>query len=424
MRPAASADAVVIGGGILGCCAAYHLQKAGAGRVVLVERAPEVASQTTRAGAGFVSTWSAGSPEAPDLEVGMERYALRFYRELGGAQDIGLRDGVGIAFVAHDARTAEAQGEHHGLLASRSPDEGVELLDADGLLEKAPVLEGSSVLSGLFWPKAVRVDAPRAARAVAREFEAAGGRVLAGTGVTGIEVAGGGVEAVRTTEGRLLTEKVVNAAGAWLNEVSAMVGVRVPLVALPASRFVTHPIEGATPDLPLLMFVDHHNMYVREEEGGLLIGTEDIVFNPPDLMRRMAYGLGLADALEGSPDQHAAAGVPSDLASLPGAVHFYHEALARELASTVPALRGFRVRHVRNGMTARTPDLLHLLGQAQSPRGFYVVGADNECGVTHGPALGRMAAELVLEGATSADASKYRLDRWATRASSPALAGG
>lgn len=64
-----TADVVVIGGGVFGCCAAYHLAKAGAGRVVPVERAPGLAMQTSSAGAGFVNLWSAGWDA---LEVGLE----------------------------------------------------------------------------------------------------------------------------------------------------------------------------------------------------------------------------------------------------------------------------------------------------------------------------------------------------------------
>ena len=57
-RLPASADAVVIGGGIIGCSVAYHLRRRGVERIVLLERTPELGLQTSRAGAGFVSLWA------------------------------------------------------------------------------------------------------------------------------------------------------------------------------------------------------------------------------------------------------------------------------------------------------------------------------------------------------------------------------
>ena len=52
------------------------------------------------------------------------------------------------------------------------------------------------------------------------------------------------------------------------------------------------------------------------------------------------------------------------------------------------------------------------LGRAAGVGGFYILGADCEIGVTHGPGLGRHMAELVVQGQTSVDLSEYRLDRW------------
>ena len=63
-----TADIVVIGGGVFGCSAALHLAQAGVGRVMLIERASSIARQTTYAGAGFVSLWSAGGAQ-PEFEI-------------------------------------------------------------------------------------------------------------------------------------------------------------------------------------------------------------------------------------------------------------------------------------------------------------------------------------------------------------------
>jgi len=76
-----------------------------------------------------------------------------------------------------------------------------------------------------------------------------------------------------------------------------------------------------------------------------------------------------------------------------------------------PALGRLNLKEVRNGIPTRTSDLRHLLGQAAGVGGFYILGADCEIGVTHGPGLGRHMAELVVQGQSSVDLSEYRLDR-------------
>lgn len=86
----------------------------------------------------------------------------------------------------------------------------------------------------------------------------------------------------------------------------------------------------------------------------------------------------------------------------------------REFAAAWPPLAGARVAGRRIGLPTYTPDGRHLLGVLDGVQGFYVVGGDNEAGISHGPGLGRMVAELVTTGASSLDHSPYRLGRFAT----------
>src|SRR4028119_491157 len=102
------AEVVVIGGGIFGCCAAYHLLQAGVKDIILVERAPAVASQTTWAGAGFIGLWSAGGGQSWSVELDMERYALQFYQSLGEQYDIGLKRS-GMAWITSTLAGAKEQ---------------------------------------------------------------------------------------------------------------------------------------------------------------------------------------------------------------------------------------------------------------------------------------------------------------------------
>jgi len=397
-----TADVVVIGGGVLGCSVAYHLRLVGAGRVLLLERDQELATQTTSAGAGFVALWTAAAEEC-EPELGLERYALEFYRALGRKHAIDLKS-VGMIWLATIPAGAAGLERAHARARQRVSSDEVALLAPEQLRALVPIIASERITAALHWPTAIRVSAPLATKAIGRELIELGVNVRTGTLVTGIEQSEGHVTAVQTSQGVIATRTIVNAAGAWLPEIARMAGTHIPLLPLQASRFVTKPLAELPADMPLLMFTDYHGLYLREEQGGLLIGSEEIVAHPPSLMRALSRGLRFTRA--------DSANVPADVHGLPDTTHRYHLTLARELATAVPALGSCVVKEVRNGIPTRTPDLRHVLGQAPGVGGCYFLGADCEIGVTHGPGLGRGLAELVVQGRTSADLSAYRPDRW------------
>ncbi len=390
------ADVVVIGGGIIGCSAAYHLARMGAGRVVLLERAAGLGLQTSGSGAGFVSLWASEVERPWDaLELGLERYGLTFYRELGAVHDIGLKE-VGMARIALGTEEARRQHEQYeGGRARLAPGE-LELLSPREVAEVTRgAVEPARVSSALYWPDALRVNTSLTVDALGRELEALGVSVRTGTAVTGIGTDGGRVTGVETTRGRISTPVVVVAAGAWLGELAAMVGAALSFNPLIAVRFTTEPVPGLPAAMPMLIFADYYDMWVREEGGGLLAGTyyEDAV----RARRRPSDPL------------------PSDITELPTDLGPYAHDLALGLAPALPAFAGTRLKTVRAGLPAYTTDGRHLLGPVDGVSGLYVVGGDNEAGISHGPGLGRLAAELVVAGKASQDISAFAPGRFAAR---------
>src|SRR4051794_30289200 len=93
------AEAVVIGGGILGACTALHLSERGMSDVVLLERAQSLGQETTNAGAGFVGYW------AGELEAELAEYGMAFYNRVqdDAGRDIGVRR-TGLLFPAISER--------------------------------------------------------------------------------------------------------------------------------------------------------------------------------------------------------------------------------------------------------------------------------------------------------------------------------
>jgi sarcosine oxidase subunit beta len=71
------------------------------------------------------------------------------------------------------------------------------------------------------------------------------------------------------------------------------------------------------------------------------------------------------------------------------------------------------VQERASGLPTWTPDGRHILGIAPEIEGYVVLAGGNECCVTHGPGLARIAADLVTAGRTDTDISAYRVDRFA-----------
>jgi glycine/D-amino acid oxidase-like deaminating enzyme len=374
----------------MGCSAAYQLKQAGAGRVILLERHSALGTQTSWAGAGFVSLWALGAPLLTTPDLDMQRYAISFYRCLSADHDIGFKPVgfLGIAVTDEGAQRLRERYDRACLVAA--PGE-IDWLGATEMAEAAPIVTRSRIRSGLFIRPAVRVEAERATRAVGREAAASGVVIHTGVAVTAIETVAARVVGVRTSRGVIQAGAVVAAAGPWLHHIGQLVGVSLPAIPKVLPRIVSAPHADVSPDLPLMIFEDYRGLWVREAVGGLLVGL------PGSELRGKRW--------VPATDPPWADGAESPLTD-------EVEEAARAFAPTLPVLGCARIVDRRSGIPTYTPDGRHLLGAVPGVDGLYVIGGDNEVGITHGPGLGKMVAELIMTGATSWDCSGYRLDRF------------
>jgi glycine/D-amino acid oxidase-like deaminating enzyme len=376
---------VVIGGGILGATAALHLAEAGAGDVVLLEREPALGTQTTAAGAGFVGYW------AGELEAELAEYGMRFYTGLAdrAGTDAGVRR-VGLLFPALSEPGVEMLRQEYERELEFAPD--VAIIDTAEAVRMAPILDAEAIFGALHQPDGHRVDTVRVMAVLAGEIARAGVDVRTGVAAEEALVTGGRVTGVRTSAGDIPAGAVVNAAGASARAVGARNGVDIAAVPLLESRFTTEPVPGVGPDLPMMLFFERDLLYLREQAGGLLVGAIEHAIGPRSRVDLAA---------------------PPRTADLSDHAAIEHEQLARELADVIPALATAPVRERASGLPTWTPDGRHILGFAPEIEGYVVLAGCNECCVTHGPGLARIAAELVTTGRTDTDISAYRVDRFA-----------
>jgi sarcosine oxidase subunit beta len=380
------ADAVVIGGGILGACTALHLRERGVRDVVLLERSHALGQETTNAGAGFVGYW------AGELEAKLAAYGMQFYNRVQAeaGRDIGVRR-TGLLFpaISETGRTMLQQEYEREL--GFAPE--VELLDADETCRRAPILARAAIYGGLYQPAAHQVDTRRVMIALAEQLASAGVDVRCDTPAKSVGVIGGRVTSVHTGDGEVPAEVVVNAAGAAAEMLARRNGLRLGAVPLLESRFVTEPLPGVVDALPMLLFFERDLLYARPQNGGLLIGA-------------IERSIGAHDRVPLDEPPPRGADLPLDAMT-------DHERLARSCADLIPALADFQVADRASGLPAWTPDGRHILGEAPGIEGYFVAAGDNESCVTHGPGLARLLADLIVDGSTGADISPYRVGRFA-----------
>jgi glycine/D-amino acid oxidase-like deaminating enzyme len=193
--------------------------------------------------------------------------------------------------------------------------------------------------------------------------------------------AGGQVVGVKTDKGEFRAPATVIAAGAWSRRLVESVGAKCPTQAKGDTRYTTAPL-GITPSLPVLLYNDVAIFYIRHERDGLLIGGEDKLvdsLNPP-----------------------LAVNIPKD-----GAYR-----VREQVEPAMPVLKHAEVDVVTSAVASYTRDEHFILDAVPGAKGLYVMTACQEAGITHGPALGKMMTDLILNGHTQVDRSTFRLTRF------------
>jgi glycine/D-amino acid oxidase-like deaminating enzyme len=381
-------DAIVVGGGILGCCAGLQLRRAGL-EVVICER-DGVGAATSSAGAGFVGAWAAGwIPTFGAEELELERFGLAFYDELARAgHELGYRQNGNLYAAASDEAWA-AFVEPIAANTDAVPDVR-RLTAAEAEAATAGVLAADAIVGAALHPSGAQVSAPRAAHAVAAEYLDEGGMLETRLPVRSLLVRGGRVAGVETTRETIEAPVVVLAAGAWSNQLLREHGVWLPCVPLVASRVVTEPL-GLPPTIPTIMMRDRR-IYAREEEGGLLWGTG---FEAPP---RFAFA-------DNDPPERF------DSLSLDG--FFEMRRVADDAVDAIPLLNVARSAAVSFGAPTYTADNRPLLGPVPALEGLLALVGCNEAGITHGPGFGKLIAELVVDGhARLCEVDAFRVDRF------------
>lgn len=264
-------DVVVVGGGVVGSSIAYHLKLADpSSSVCVLERDPTYAKASTPLSAGSIRQQFSISG---NIEMSLSSIEfLRQSKELlkispddDCAPDIQLVEG-GYLFLSATDDGAATLKENHALQSRLGAD--VALLNKTQLSERFPWLNTEDIILGCYgqsgegWfdPWALLTGLRRKAISMGVEYVAAE--------CTGVEVSGNTVKSVRADNGQVLgCGSVVNAAGAWANEICLLAGIQeCPVRRRKRMIFCVRCPDGPIEDCPLV--VDPTGIYFRREGSG------------------------------------------------------------------------------------------------------------------------------------------------------------
>lgn len=380
----AQAQAVIIGGGIIGCSLAYHLTLLGWKDVVLLEQG-QLSCGTTWHAAGLVGQLRS--------HPGMTRL-IRYSTELYGSLEAktGLATGWKRCGSITVARTAERMAQLRRTVSSaRAQGVEIELLTPRQAGEKWPVMRTDDLVGAVWLPGDGKANPTDITQALARGARNGGARIVENTRVTVIRTdAQGAVTAVETTRGTIRCEKLAICAGQWSREVGRLCGVTIPLHSAEHMYIVTERIAGVSPDLPVMRDPDGY-IYFKEEVGGLVMGG----FEP----NAKPWGM------KGIPAEFQFQLLPDDWDQF--------EILMTNALQRVPALETAEVKTFVNGPESFTPDNNFILGEAPERRNIFVGAGFNSAGIASAGGAGRVLAEWMVEGEAGTDLWPVDIRRFA-----------
>ena len=367
-----TADIVIVGGGVMGASAAYHLAKRGMREIVLLEKEEFFGTGATGRCAGGVRYQF-----STEINVRLSLESLPmiecFREEIG--QDVNYRP-CGYLLIAtneKDAANFQRNVEMQNRLGVQT-----ELFSGDQVRSRLPLMKFEDAIAATFNQKDGLVDPNSVVAGYIRAAQKLGVKAFTHTEVTGIDVRGDEVEAVETAQGRIQTRLVLNAAGPWAGLIGKMAGLQIPIVPVRRQMFTTNTLKEIPEDFPFVIDFAR-SLYFHREGDGLLIGMSNQNEKP-------AFDQSVDEEFE---------------------LENFEAAMAR-----LPLLeRASRASHWA-GLYEVTPDAHPIFG-GSPVKGFTICAGFSGHGFMHGPVAGKLMSEYILDGEFSTlDVSMLDLKRF------------
>ena len=368
-----SADAVIIGAGIIGCAVAHALAERGLTDLVVVEQDAIGRGATADAAGGIRQQFST------ETNIRLSTYSVRVWESFAErfGREINFRQQGYLFLLTEPAQEAVFR---RNLALQQTLEVPARWLTPPEIAAVQPYVELSDVIGGTFCPEDGWADTYQATIGFAEAARRLGVAFAEETPATGIRVAAGRVQAVETPGGTIATELAIVCAGPQSRLVGDLAGVVLPVDPYRRMSFVTEPFDRLPPTLPMTIEFAS-GLYFHPESGGFLFGMANR--DEPSSFNKTVDEAWLATTVEA-------------------------------LVARAPAFADARVRSGWAGFYEVTPDANPLVGWVGEPAGLAVAAGFSGHGFMQGPAIGVCLAELLLAGAaTTVDITPFRPSRFA-----------
>jgi len=367
-----TADVVIIGGGVMGASAAYHLALRGMKNIVLLEKENFFGQGATGRCAGGVRYQF-----ATEINIRLSLASLpmleRFKDEIG--QEINYRK-CGYLFALTNEKDVAAFRRNVALQHKLGVN--TEWLDGDEVRRRLPLMKFDDAIAGTFNPQDGLVDPNSVVMGYIGAAQKMGVKAITGAEVIGVTLSGDNIEEALTTLGAIKTRRILNAAGPWASQIGQMAGVRLPIVPIRRQMFTTNPLKEIPADFPFVIDFAQ-SLYFHREGEGLLVGMSNAD-------EREGYNQNVDEDFE--------------IVNLEAAIE------------RMPLMETAQRAAHWAGLYEVTPDAHPIFGGTNA-NGFYVCAGFSGHGFMHGPIAGKLMAEYILDGKfSSVDVSMLDLKRF------------
>lgn len=357
------ADAVVIGGGVIGASTAYNLLKLGMRDVVLCEKSTFCSGSTGRCGAGVREQWGSKG-NCLLAKAAIDRFE-QLADELNYPHDLEFKQ-KGYLMLAHTEKEWDQFQKNVEL--QNSVGINARLCTPEEARQIVPALNTEGMLGATFNARDGHANPFHVTRAYLTAAERLGADINYFTEVTGIEVSGGKVKSVITDKGVIETPLVINAAGPWAKPVGEMVGVNLPLYTQRHQILVTEPVGWLLDPMVMSFSI---GIYCQQTPHGSLV-----------------MGIGDPQEPKGYDIGHS--------------WQFLQE-MCRIMTGLLPVLKDVRVVRQWSGLYTMTPDAHPILGGVPGLDGYLQAVGFSGHGFMLAPVVGEIMAEMAMGRDTCLD---------------------
>lgn len=374
-------DVIVIGSGTIGGATAYYLSKQKNAKVALFDKG-EIGSGAASWAASLLTQVRSKTESIP-LVKETYRALLELEAQLGeslGDRKVGSLQIVGSDKTAASIESLVAIADQYGI--------NNHWVDSPEVKKMLPWINEERVQKASFMPDDVFLDAYVLANAYVRAARQNGVEVFSNTEITEIVVENGAISGVKTKDTFYPAAKVVDAAGAWSNLLSAPHRIALPMAPVRSIYWITKADAVLFPAGQPMTVIPDAMAYSRPESGGLLFGIRDkeSPYVNPKLLPETYNGKQFIEA-----DKH-------------------WQILEEEggpFREFFPGLDDVGIVHCITGVSTYTPDSRFVLGAYPGLSGFYAATGCVGAGVAMSAGFGRAVSELVNEQEPFTDISAF-----------------